>query len=145
MQSAKCKVQNEKSITPLINAAKRAASRAYAPYSRFRVGAALRTRSGKVFTGCNVENASYGLTICAERAAVFAAVAAGEREFERIVIFTPTQSFTGPCGACRQVMAEFAPNLRVVLVNKTGETRSYSLKRLLPVQFRKPGRYSTSR
>jgi len=136
VQSAKCKVQNDTSIRLLIRAAREAAGSAYAPYSRFRVGAALLTRSCRVFSGCNVENASYGLTICAERAAIFAAVAAGEREFERIVIFTPTRSFNGPCGACRQVMAEFAPNLRVVLVNKTGKTRSYSLKKLLPAQFK---------
>jgi cytidine deaminase len=127
----KCKVQN----AVLVEAAKAAARRAYAPYSKFRVGAAVRTKSGKVFAGCNVENASYGLTICAERAAIFAAVAAGEREFEQIVIFTPTQSFTGPCGACRQVVAEFAPELEVVLVNEQGRTRSYSLRKLLPVLF----------
>jgi cytidine deaminase len=120
----------------LIQAAKRVANHAYAPYSRFRVGAAVRTRSGKVFAGCNVENASYGLTTCAERAAIFAAVGAGEREFDKIVIFAPTQSFTGPCGACRQVMAEFAPNLKVMLVNKTRKTRSYSLRKLLPAQFK---------
>ena len=136
VQSAKCKVQNEKSIESLICAAKQAAKYAYAPYSKFRVGAAALTKSGKVFAGCNVENASCGLTICAERAAIFAAIAAGEREFERIVIFAPTQSFTGPCGACRQVMAEFASDLEVVLVNKQGKSRSYSLKKLLPSQFK---------
>jgi cytidine deaminase len=124
------------SFATLLRAAKKAAGRAYAPYSKFRVGAALLTRSGKVFAGCNVENASYGLTICAERNAIFGAIAAGEREFDRMVIFTPTASLTGPCGACRQVMAEFAPNLEVVLVNKAGKTRSYSLRELLPVQFK---------
>ena len=136
MQDAECKKQNEKDIESLIRAATQAAGKAYAPYSRFRVGAALLTKTGKVFAGCNVENASYGLAICAERNAMFSAVAAGEREFERIVIFTPTASLTGPCGACRQVMAEFAPNLEVVLVNKTGKTRSYSLRKLLPAQFK---------
>jgi len=121
--------------TELIEAAKKAASRAYAPYSRFRVGAALLTKSGKVFAGCNVENASYGLTICAERSAIFSAIAAGEREFVRMVIFTPTEPLTGPCGACRQVMAEFAPNLRVILVNRSGRTRTYGLSKLLPERF----------
>ena len=111
------------------------AGRAYAPYSRFRVGAALLTKSGKVFAGCNVENASYGLTICAERNAISSAIAAGEREFERMVIYTPTKSLTGPCGACRQVMAEFAPNLKVTLVNRSGVTRTYRLSRLLPERF----------
>jgi cytidine deaminase len=119
----------------LIEAAKRVASRAYAPYSRFRVGAALLTKSGKVFAGCNIENASYGLTICAERNAIFSAIAAGEREFEQMVIYTPTKSLTGPCGACRQVMAEFAPNLKVVLVNRSGLTRAYRLSKLLPERF----------
>lgn len=119
----------------LVEAARIAAGRAYAPYSRFRVGAALLTKSGKVFAGCNVENASYGLTICAERNAIFSAIAAGEREFERMVIYTPTKSLTGPCGACRQVMVEFAPNLKVVLVNGSGRTRTYRLSKLLPERF----------
>jgi cytidine deaminase len=119
----------------LIRAAKAAEKLAYAPYSRFRVGAALRTKSGRVFTGGNVENASYGLSVCAERVALFKAISEGEREFDAMVIYTPTRSFAAPCGACRQVMAEFAPNLKVVLVNRTGATRSYRLSRLLPERF----------
>jgi cytidine deaminase len=136
-RKSKVRVQNRQknSEDSLIEAAKEAARRAYAPYSRFRVGAALLTKSGKVFTGCNVENASYSLAICAERNAIFSAVAAGEREFARMVIFTPTESLTGPCGACRQVMAEFAPNLKVTLVNRSGRSRSYRLSKLLPERF----------
>jgi cytidine deaminase len=123
------------SLTAMLNVARQAAHRAYCPYSKFRVGACLRTESGRLFAGCNVENASYGLTICAERSAVFQAIAAGEREFDSIVIYTPTGSFTGPCGACRQVLAEFTPNLDVVLANRSGQTRQYRLKNLLPMQF----------
>jgi cytidine deaminase len=120
----------------LVNAARLASRRAYAPYSRFPVGAALLTKSGKVFTGCNVENASYGLTICAERSVIFSAIAAGERKFEQMAVFTPTRTFTGPCGACRQVMAEFAPDLKIVLVNRASRTRRYSLRELLPARFK---------
>ena len=105
---------------------------AYAKYSKFAVGAALETRSGKVFTGCNVENLSYGLTICAERNAVFAAVAAGEREFARIVIVANSREPVTPCGACRQVLAEFADDLEVRSVNLQGDEYCANLRDLLP-------------
>ena len=105
---------------------------AYAPYSNFAVGAALETRSGKVFTGCNVENLSYGLTCCAERNAVFAAVAAGEREFARIVIVADSREPITPCGACRQVLAEFSEDLEVRSVNLQGVEYSANLRELLP-------------
>ena len=105
---------------------------AYAKYSKFAVGAALETRSGKVFTGCNVENLSYGLTICAERNAVFAAVAAGEREFARIVIVANSREPVTPCGACRQVLAEFADDLEVRSVNLQGDEYCTNLRDLLP-------------
>ena len=107
-------------------------SAAYAKYSQFAVGAALETRSGKVFTGCNVENLSYGLTICAERNAVFAAVAAGERDFTRIVIVADSHEPVTPCGACRQVLAEFAEDLEVRSVNLEGVEYRANLRTLLP-------------
>ena len=105
---------------------------AYAKYSKFAVGAALETRSGKVFTGCNVENLSYGLTICAERNALFAAIAAGEREFARIVIVADSREPVTPCGACRQVLAEFADDLEVRSVNLQGVEYCANLRDLLP-------------
>jgi cytidine deaminase len=109
-----------------------AASRAYAPYSRFDVGASLVAVDGQVFTGCNVENISYGLTICAERNAVFAAVAAGCREFRKIIIVADTEEPASPCGACRQVLAEFNPDLEIVLSNFYGKTAHFRLSELLP-------------
>lgn len=105
---------------------------AYAPYSQFQVGAALETQTGKVFTGCNVENLSFGLTICAERNAVFAAVAAGEREFARIVIVADSHDPVTPCGACRQVMAEFSLEMEVRSVNLQGREYVARLDELLP-------------
>ena len=105
---------------------------AYAPYSHFAVGAALETKSGKVFCGCNVENLSFGLTCCAERNAVFAAVAAGEKEFTRIVIVADSHEPVTPCGACRQVLAEFADDLEIRSVNLQGVAYSANLRELLP-------------
>jgi cytidine deaminase len=120
---------------PLPDQAKAAAGRAYAPYSRFRVGAALVARSGAVFAGCNVENASYGLTICAERSAVFQMVAAGETAFVRIVIYTPTATPTAPCGACRQVLNEFNPEAEVVSVCDGPDVLRWTVRELLPGAF----------
>jgi cytidine deaminase len=108
------------------------AGRAYAPYSRFQVGAVLVGKDGRIFAGCNVENISFGLTICAERNAVFAAVAAGCREFARIVIVADTEVPASPCGACRQVLAEFNPDLEVVLANFRGLSETFRLSELLP-------------
>jgi cytidine deaminase len=119
-----------------VKAALAALDRAYAPYSKHRVGAALETKDGRIFAGCNVENASYGLTICAERSAVFAAVAAGETRFAGIVIVSSTGRPTPPCGACRQVLAEFAQELEVVMVGGKTEKRAW-LSSLLPDAFRK--------
>lgn len=116
----------------LIELATRARENAYAPYSKFAVGAALRTRSGQVFVGCNTENLSFGLTICAERAAVFAAVTAGEREFEALVVVADTQVPITPCGACRQVLAEFAPSLPILSSTLGGVTYESTLSVLLP-------------
>ena len=116
----------------LVTKAIEVAGRAYAPYSRFHVGAVLVGKDGRTFDGCNVENISYGLTICAERNAVFAAVAAGCREFERIVIVADTEVPASPCGACRQVLAEFNPDLEVVLSNFRGLSEMFRLSELLP-------------
>jgi len=116
-------------------AAKTAAARAYAPYSKFRVGAAVLSESGKIFSGCNVENASYGLCNCAERTANFTAVAAGERKFKCIAVYTPTKSATAPCGACRQVIYEFGPKIRVVSNCDSRDQIDGSIRSLLPAAF----------
>ena len=118
----------------LETAARRAQQQAWAPYSNFRVGAALEADDGTVFTGCNVENASYGLTICAERAALVSAVTAGARRFRRVVVVTDSESPAAPCGACRQVLAEFGTGLQVESVGKGGR-RSWMLSQLLPDAF----------
>lgn len=125
----------EASLDELIAAAKRVAGSAWCPYSRFAVGAALLTSSGKVVAGCNVENASSGLTICAERNAVFQAIAAGERSFRQLVVYTPTPEPTSPCGACRQVLAEFAPTLPILCVCDGPGRLETSLSELLPHAF----------
>lgn len=119
-------------VEDLLKEASLARQQAYAPYSRFAVGAALLTRSGRIFTGCNVENISFGLTICAERAAVFAAVASGERQFIRIVVVADSKTPVSPCGACRQVLAEFAPELEIISGDLAGGTYRAALSELLP-------------
>lgn len=124
--------EDDEYFATLIAAARAARERAYAPYSHFAVGAALRTRTGQVFTACNVENLSYGLTICAERAAVCAAVAAGERDFEALAVVADSKEPVTPCGACRQVLAEFAPALPVCSANLGGDTYVSSIAALLP-------------
>ena len=116
----------------LVTQAIEVAGRAYAPYSRFQVGAVLVGKDGRIFAGCNVENISFGLTICAERNAVFAAVAAGCREFAKIVIVADTEVPASPCGACRQVLAEFNPDLELVLSNFRGSREAFRLSELLP-------------
>ena len=116
----------------LAQSAKSARERAYAPYSHFAVGAALLTESGEVFSGCNVENLSFGLTICAERAAVCAAVAAGKKRFKSIFICADSKEPVTPCGACRQVLAEFADDMEIVSLNLEGQTFSSTLAALLP-------------
>lgn len=118
----------------LLKIALSARENAYAPYSRFKVGAALLDQNGRVFPGCNVENISFGLTICAERAAVFQAVASGSRDFERIVIVGDGEMIT-PCGACRQVLNEFAPQIKVICSGNSGKMIQYDLEELLPQSF----------
>jgi cytidine deaminase len=120
----------------LMLAAKDAADHAYAPYSNFRVGAALECKDGYVVAGCNVENASYGLTICAERNAIAAAVATGHQEFNTIVVYTPLKKLVAPCGACRQVIAEFMhPDGEIVLANDVGDSQCWTVSELLPAAF----------
>jgi cytidine deaminase len=116
----------------LLEEARSAREQAYAPYSRFAVGAALQTKSGRVFVGCNVENLSFGLTSCAERNAVFAAIAAGEREFDAIAIVADSRVPVTPCGACRQVLAEFGLDLLLSSSNLEGVMFESSIRELLP-------------
>lgn len=119
----------------LLEAARSARLLAFAPFSHFLVGAALETEDGQVITGCNVENATYGLTICAERVAVFKAISEGHRSFRRIVIVADTDAPTPPCGACRQILWEFGGNLEVILGNLTATKGRYPLIELLPLPF----------
>ena|SRR5258708_897042 len=119
-------------LDSLVSAAREVREKAYAPYSRFQVGAALRTRSGRIFCGCNVENLSFGLTVCAERAAVFAAVAAGEMDFEAIAVVADSVEPVTPCGACRQVLVEFSGDLAICSENLQGQRFESTIAELLP-------------
>lgn len=119
----------------LLRKAKEAQQLAYAPYSNFRVGAALLTEDGQIFTGCNVENASFGLTNCAERTAIFKAVSEGSKNFTAMAVQGDTPDFCYPCGACRQVMGEFNPQMQVFLQNAQGEIKSMTVAQLMPGLF----------
>jgi cytidine deaminase len=119
----------------LIKTAKDARLRSIAPFSKFLVGAALRTKEGKVFTGCNVESASYGLTVCAERVAIWKALSEGERDFTDLVIVADTEQLTPPCGTCRQIIWEFAKHARIVLANLRGQREEVDIVHLLPKAF----------
>lgn len=121
----------------LIEKAKKARERAYAPYSKFKVGTALLTKGGKVYTGANVENATFGLTVCAERIAIFKAITDGEKNFVKIAVVADKNEPVTPCGACRQVLSEFASDLKIICANLKGKTERYSLKKLLPEAFEK--------
>ncbi len=121
----------------LVEMAKEARKNAYAPYSNFKVGAALLTKSGRVFTGCNVENSSFGASMCAERVAVFKAVNEGEREFQAIAVVTDTKEPAMPCGLCRQVLSEFSLDIKIYAANLNGDVRETTLKDLLPYAFTK--------
>lgn len=122
-------------VKTMIAMARRARDFAFAPFSRFKVGAAIRTRDGRIFTGCNVENASFSLTLCAERTAIFKAISEGTREFTQVVIVTDATTLTPPCGACRQVLWEFAPDAEVILANVRGRTKRMKMSSLLPSPF----------
>jgi cytidine deaminase len=119
----------------LLQAARDAQKRAYAPYSNYRVGAAVRGDNGKIYTGANVENASYGMSICAERNAVAAAVLDGVRRIVAAAVVTASSPPVAPCGACRQTLAEFADDLPIALTNERGERRDTTLRQLLPMAF----------
>jgi cytidine deaminase len=119
----------------LLEAALAVRQNAHAAFSNFKVGAALETTEGDIITGCNVENATYGLTVCAERVAVFKAISEGYRSFRRVAVVADTQEPTPPCGACRQILWEFGGDLEVILGNLEGEKARYQLKDLLPHPF----------
>jgi len=119
----------------LISAARQARENAHAPYSNFRVGAALRATSGRVFGGCNVENATYGLTVCAERIAIFKAISEGERGFDAISVVTDTDALTPPCGACRQLIWEFCGDIPVIMANLKGRVEIMQMQNLFPRPF----------
>ena len=120
---------------PLIEEAKKARLQSVAPFSNFLVGAALRTESGKVYTGCNVESASYGLTVCAERVAIWKALSEGERQFTELAVVADTEALTPPCGTCRQIIWEFARGARIVFANLNGDSEEFHIADLLPRAF----------
>lgn len=120
---------------PLLAAALAVRENAFAPYSKFKVGAAIEDGGGRIHTGCNVENATYGLTLCAERVAVFKAISEGVRQFRRIAVAADTEVLTPPCGACRQILWEFCGDVEIVLVNPRGKTETHRLKDLFPKPF----------
>lgn len=122
-------------MDPLVEAALGARKHAYAPFSGFRVGAAVEDAEGRIHTGCNVENATYGLTICAERVAIFKALSEGARQFRRIAVAADTDLLTPPCGACRQILWEFCGDAELVLANPRGATEILRLRDLLPRPF----------
>jgi len=119
----------------VIEAALAARERSVAPFSKFFVGAAVRTDSGKIFTGCNIESASYGLTVCAERVAIWKALSEGERNFTNLAVAADTESLTPPCGTCRQIIWEFAKHADIVLVNRRGDRETLEIRDLLPRAF----------
>jgi len=120
---------------PLIEAAQNARLRSVAPFSNFLVGAAIRTESGKVYTGCNIESASYGLTVCAERVAIWKALSEGERNFTQLAVVADTESLTPPCGTCRQIIWEFARGADIVFANLEGQSEVFHVADLLPRAF----------
>ena len=122
-------------MDPLIEAALAARQNAHATFSKFKVGAAIEDTAGRIHTGCNVENATYGLTICAERVAVFKAISEGARQFRRVAVAADTETLTPPCGACRQILWEFCGDIEVLLCNPRGKTETFRLRDLFPRPF----------
>ena len=125
----------DKTAEKLLSAARECRDRAFAPFSGFRVGAAVEADDGSIFAGCNVESASYGLTMCAERVAIFAAVAAGRKRIKRVSVVAESDELTAPCGACRQVIWEFGGDITVLIVNTNGESVERQMSELLPMAF----------
>jgi cytidine deaminase len=123
------------SLDTLLEAALEARIQAHAPFSKFHVGAAVQDIAGRIYTGCNIENASYGLTICAERVAIFKAISEGARKFARVAVAADTDMLTPPCGACRQILWEFCGDVEITLVNPRGKTETLRLKDLFPRPF----------
>ena len=126
---------SEENFEELIEIAKAARLQSVAPFSNFLVGAAVKTEGGKVYTGCNVESASYGLTVCAERVAIWKALSEGERKFSELAIVADTEQLTPPCGTCRQIIHEFCESATIVLSNLRGETQTCDIEELLPRAF----------
>ena len=124
-----------KNSESLIEVAKQARQQAVAPFSNFQVGAAVRTEDGKVFTGCNIESASYGLTVCAERVAIWKALSEGERNFTELAVVADTETLTPPCGTCRQIIWEFARGAKIIFANLDGKTETFEIADLLPRAF----------
>jgi len=122
-------------VEPLLAAALAARENAFAPFSKFKVGAAVEDEGGRIHTGCNVESATYGLTLCAERVAVFKAISEGARQFRRVAVAADTDTLTPPCGACRQVLWEFCGDVEIALVNPRGKIETYRLQELFPKPF----------
>jgi cytidine deaminase len=120
---------------PLVAAALAAREHAFAPFSKFKVGAAVEDGDGRIHTGCNVENATYGLTVCAERVAIFKAISEGVRTFRRVAVAADTDTLTPPCGACRQILWEFCGDVEIILANPRGKVESYKLAELFPKPF----------
>ncbi|HEX8399505.1 MAG TPA: cytidine deaminase [Pyrinomonadaceae bacterium] len=119
----------------LVEAASAVRENSYAPYSKFRVGAAVEAKDGKIYSGCNIESASYGLTVCGERVAIWKAVSEGEHEFKQIAVVVDTEELTPPCGVCRQILWEFCGNVPVTLANLSGKSETVMMEDLLPRAF----------
>ena len=127
-------MENENEVR-LIEAAKDVRERAYAPFSNFKVGAAVETDDGEIYTGCNVESASFGLTVCAERVAIWKAVSEGKMKFNHVAVVVDTDELTPPCGVCRQIIWEFGGDIPVIMANLKGKTETVQMRELLPRAF----------